>query len=150
MPASFYDDQNEEGRLSRQKACDAALADLMEYMNQEDGRVRVAAFDATNSTRERRRHIKKTIQESGPGVKVICLESICDQEEVSLFVMLCLVFPVFLTRLRFMEMSRTQEHLIDSHSPAILSANAATRREHSQSQTEYTGLSRHGSGSSHG
>ena len=41
-------------------ACDAALADLLEYMS-EDG-VRVAALDATNSTKERRKHITTTLK----------------------------------------------------------------------------------------
>jgi hypothetical protein len=51
MPSIFYDPTNEEGSLARKMACDTALSDLIEYMKQ-DG-VRVAAFDATNSTRER-------------------------------------------------------------------------------------------------
>ena len=55
MPANFYDPSNAEGLASRTMACDAALADLIDYVKQ-DG-VRVAAFDATNSTRERRKHV---------------------------------------------------------------------------------------------
>jgi predicted kinase len=80
MPADFYNEDNEEGKAARHMACDAALADLMEYMRQ-DG-VRVAAFDATNSTKERRRHILKVLQDSGLGAKRMFVESICDEEEV--------------------------------------------------------------------
>ena len=61
-------------------ACDAALADLIEYIKQ-DG-VRVAAFDATNSTRERRKHIMQRLKDAGLGAKRMFVESICDQEEV--------------------------------------------------------------------
>lgn len=80
MPASFYDPQNEAGNASRQKACDAALADLVDYMK-HDG-VRVAAFDATNSTRARRQHIVSVLKGSGLGAKIMSVESICDQEKL--------------------------------------------------------------------
>lgn len=80
LPASFYDPENEEGLKQRRIACDAALADLVDYMKQ-DG-VRVAAFDATNTTRDRRRHIRNVIKSSGLGAKVMFIESICDDDEL--------------------------------------------------------------------
>jgi 6-phosphofructo-2-kinase len=80
MPSSFYDPTNDEGSAARRMACDAALADLIEYMKQ-DG-VRVAAFDATNSTRERRAHIMSVLKASGLGAKRMFVESVCDREEV--------------------------------------------------------------------
>jgi broad specificity phosphatase PhoE len=80
MPASFYDPNNAAGQESRQKACNAALSDLVDYMRQ-DG-VRVAAFDATNSTQQRRDHIVELLKESGLGAKIMCVESICDQEQL--------------------------------------------------------------------
>ena len=80
MPASFYDPSNAMGMAQRHMACDAALADLIEYMRQ-DG-VRVAAFDATNSTQERRKHIWKVLQDSGLGAKRMFVESICDNDEI--------------------------------------------------------------------
>ena len=48
----------------------------------QDG-VRVAALDATNSTRERRQHITSELKRQGLGTKRMFVESICDQEEVS-------------------------------------------------------------------
>jgi len=81
MPANFYDPSNAEGLASRTMACDAALADLIDYIKQ-DG-VRVAAFDATNSTSERRRHIMQRLKDAGLGAKRMFVESICDQEGVS-------------------------------------------------------------------
>lgn len=80
MPADFYDPTNPEGRAARHMACDAALADLMDYMRL-DG-VRVAAFDATNSTRERRQHILNVLRESGLGAKRMFVETICDENDV--------------------------------------------------------------------
>lgn len=64
------------------RACDAALADLIDYVRQ-DG-VRVAAFDATNSTLDRRRHIMQRLKDAGLGAKRMFVESICDHEGVSL------------------------------------------------------------------
>lgn len=78
--ADFYDPTNAEGMAARRMACDAAIADLVEYMKQ-DG-VRVAAFDATNSTKERRQHILSVLKASGLGAKRMFVESICDQEEL--------------------------------------------------------------------
>jgi len=82
MPANCYDPSNAEGLASRTMACDAALADLIDYVRQ-DG-VRVAAFDATNSTKERRHHIMQRLKDAGLGAKRMFVESVCDQEGVSL------------------------------------------------------------------
>jgi hypothetical protein len=80
MPADWYAPDNAEGCAARGLACDAAIADLIDYMKQ-DG-VRVAAFDATNSTVERRQHIVQTLSASGLGAKKMFVESICDQEDL--------------------------------------------------------------------
>lgn len=80
QPASFYNPENADGMAQRKIACDAALADLMEYMSL-DG-VRVAALDATNSTRERRKHITTTIKKEMKNIKMIFVESICDDEAI--------------------------------------------------------------------
>jgi predicted kinase len=80
MPADFYNPANAQGQAARKVACDAALDDLVEYMRQ-DG-VRVAAFDATNSTQERRKHIWQVLKDKGLGTKLMFVESICDQDEV--------------------------------------------------------------------
>lgn len=93
MPANWYDPNNVEGYAARGMACDAALADLLEYMRQ-DG-VRVAAFDATNSTRERRQHILRVLKTSGLGAKRMFVESICDEEEVRLCFFLFRYTPSF-------------------------------------------------------
>jgi hypothetical protein len=81
MPASFYDPNNVEAVAQRSMACDAALADMLKYMSQ-DG-VRVAVYDATNSTKSRRVHLMESLAEEGLGIKTMFLESICDNQEVS-------------------------------------------------------------------
>ena len=124
MPASFYDPTNEEGATSRVKACNAALDDLIAYMKQEG--VRVAAFDATNGTRDRREHLMQSLKASGMGAKIIFLESICDNEQVSLKQSGCTgAFSLFKTH---------------SHKRFFFN-NVAARRKHSQSETKYARLS---------
>jgi len=80
MPAEFYNPDNPEGLKARMMACDAALADLVEYIK-GDG-VRVAAFDATNTTFARRQHIVKVLKEAGIRSKKIFIESICDSTNI--------------------------------------------------------------------
>lgn len=70
------------GLKARTAACDAALADMVAYMRQ-DG-VRVAVYDATNSTRDRRIHLLSVLDDEGIGAKRMFLEIICDNEEVRL------------------------------------------------------------------
>ena len=78
MPASFYSPDNDEGQAARKVACDAALADLVTYMKLPG--VRVGVLDATNSTFERRSYVKTVLADSSLGVKVMCVESICDDD----------------------------------------------------------------------
>ena len=161
QPASFYSNDNPNGAAARNQACDAALADLMKYiqqpkqsLNDDDddnvkynndndnptkldnkqqqqqdladqndattttstttgaevcssislmaanlihrkergGKTCVAAFDATNSTVARRRHILESLKQSGIKCKTMFIESICNEEEVSCLLFLCLCF----------------------------------------------------------
>lgn len=80
QPADFYEPSNPQGMAARTMACEAALADLKEYISQEG--VRVAAFDATNSTFSRRQHIFQKLKKANIGCKIMFVESICDQEAI--------------------------------------------------------------------
>jgi len=80
MPASFFDPTNSEGVAQRAVACNAALDDMLEYMAKPD--VRVAVYDATNSTRERREYLRQKLKDSGTGMKIMFIESICDSEKI--------------------------------------------------------------------
>jgi len=73
QPASFYDPENKEALALRTAACNSALQDLTNYMEQ-DG-VRVGLYDATNSTKDRRKHLKTSVKNIG--AKIMFIESIC-------------------------------------------------------------------------
>ena len=83
LPASFYNPSYSIGVAQRKVACDAALSDLMKYINLNG--VRVAALDATNSTKERRNHIVSILKKEKNNIKCIFIESICDDEAVSIY-----------------------------------------------------------------
>lgn len=80
LPASFYDPENSDAMKSRDKACDAALDDLVEYVK-KDG-VRVAVYDATNSRTENRTKILKRLADENIGVKKMFLEYVVDDERL--------------------------------------------------------------------
>ena len=63
MTADFYDPKNKEALAKRNMAAMQALGDLKKFMNEkpEQG-VRVGIFDATNSTMERRKVIRKELK----------------------------------------------------------------------------------------
>jgi 6-phosphofructo-2-kinase/fructose-2,6-biphosphatase len=57
--AAFFDAHNPAGVEARNRALDAALADLMAYLESEHGQVGI--FDATNSTVERRKKLVRGV-----------------------------------------------------------------------------------------
>lgn len=79
LKAEFFDHSNEEYVAKRLQACDAALSDLTDFMK-KDG-VRVGILDSTNSTRERRTHIREVVKSLR--CKVIVMETTFDKDEVS-------------------------------------------------------------------
>ena len=80
LSASFFDHGNKEAMEKREKACDAAMDDLIRFM-EKDG-VRLAVYDSTNSTVERRNTLLKRLEDSGIGVKKMFLEAITNDKEV--------------------------------------------------------------------
>jgi len=80
LPASFYDPQNEEALAARNKVCNAAMDDLVAFMKQ-DG-VRLAVYDATNSSIENREKILKRLADENIGAKKMFVESIVDDDEM--------------------------------------------------------------------
>lgn len=79
-PASFFDPNNAEGARMRELAAQEAFNDLMKWYTEEGGVV--AILDATNSTRKRRRWIQDKCRETG--VKLMFVESVCDNEDLVL------------------------------------------------------------------
>jgi broad specificity phosphatase PhoE len=71
-PASFFDPTNPEGHQARQRVALEALEDALRWL---DGDGEVAIYDATNSTRERRRLIEEACRRARR--QVLFVESIC-------------------------------------------------------------------------
>lgn len=76
---SFFDAENGEGLTARQALAVEAMEDLKTWMQSENTLGRVAVFDGTNSTKERRSWILQELNEY-VGQKVIFIESICEDE----------------------------------------------------------------------
>ncbi|MEL6347660.1 MAG: 6-phosphofructo-2-kinase domain-containing protein, partial [Myxococcota bacterium] len=75
---SFFDPQNADGIAARRRAAMDALDDLLRWMREEDGQIGI--YDATNSTRERRRLVRERC--AAAGVDVLYLEIICQDPEI--------------------------------------------------------------------
>lgn len=78
QPHYFYHPDNKEGVDQRTKCAMKALDDVMNYLNEEEGQV--AVFDATNTTRERRRLVARKCKENL--IDVFYIEMVCNDEEL--------------------------------------------------------------------
>ncbi|KAI1506437.1 6-phosphofructo-2-kinase [Biscogniauxia marginata] len=76
-PADFFDTTNAEGERRRRAAAEAAIADMLGWFRQ--GGV-IGIFDATNSTKERRKWVMDVC--TCEGIEVLFVESKCDDEEM--------------------------------------------------------------------
>ncbi|GAX77020.1 hypothetical protein CEUSTIGMA_g4467.t1 [Chlamydomonas eustigma] len=75
--ADFFDSHNQEGIKQRNKALEAALADVDDYLDSDEGQVVI--FDATNTTEERR---QKLISHFHGRYQYLFIESICNDPVV--------------------------------------------------------------------
>jgi len=73
----FFDPSNTDGNRARLHMAIAALDDMLNWLNHEG---RVAIYDATNSTKERRSMILKRCTKEG--VQVVFIESVCNDRAV--------------------------------------------------------------------
>ncbi|KAM9483269.1 6-phosphofructo-2-kinase/fructose-2,6-bisphosphatase 4b [Clarias gariepinus] len=74
----FFRPDNEEGLKIRKQCALAALNDVRQFLSVDGGHV--AVFDATNTTRERRKMILRFAEQNG--YKVFFVESVCDDPAV--------------------------------------------------------------------
>ncbi|XP_014348046.1 6-phosphofructo-2-kinase/fructose-2,6-bisphosphatase 2 isoform X1 [Latimeria chalumnae] len=74
----FFRHDNEEAMKIRKQCALVALEDVKSYLTEEGGQI--AVFDATNTTRERRKLILNFIKENA--FKVFFVESVCDDPDV--------------------------------------------------------------------
>lgn len=75
---SFFDPANPIGMQQRAESSKAAIQDMLNWFNNEDGIV--AIYDATNCTMEKR----KLLFDELKGINLFFIESICDDENVIL------------------------------------------------------------------
>jgi 6-phosphofructo-2-kinase/fructose-2,6-biphosphatase 2 len=76
--ADFFDPANKQGEALRRQAAEQAIEDMLRWFDEEDGRVGI--LDATNSTKERRRWIRTTMEANG--IEPMFVESLCDDPEI--------------------------------------------------------------------
>lgn len=77
--SKFFDPNDEHSKMLREKWAMDTLDQLLDYLLKGPGSVGI--FDATNSTRERRKKILQKIHEKNKFIKVLYLESICSDKE---------------------------------------------------------------------
>jgi 6-phosphofructo-2-kinase/fructose-2,6-biphosphatase 2 len=75
--ADFFDKSNVEGERMRRAAAEAAINDMIKWFKR--GGI-IAIFDATNSTKDRRRWIKERCDREG--IETLFVESKCDDEDL--------------------------------------------------------------------
>jgi len=87
--SNFFDNNNVEGRAMRQKAADAAMDAMLNWLDEQDltstadSQQRVAIFDATNSTVSRRQWVlQRCTLRPGKPTGVVFVESVCTDKEL--------------------------------------------------------------------
>ena len=78
--SKFFDPGNNEFSKLRDKWAMDTLEQLLDYLLEGPGSVGI--FDATNTTKERRKHVYNKIHERNPHLKVLFLESVCSNKAV--------------------------------------------------------------------
>ncbi len=76
-PSSFFDPDNEHGRKQRRQMAQAALHDMLHWLELGG---ELAIYDATNTTRERRANLRDACEAAG--VRVVYVESICEDPDL--------------------------------------------------------------------
>ena len=77
QPAEVFDPTNAEGVQARRLMAEAALDDLLGWLDREG---EVGIYDATNSTRERRAWVRQRCE--ARGARVLFVESACDDPTI--------------------------------------------------------------------
>lgn len=78
--SKFFDPGNNDFSKLRDKWAMDTLEQLLDYLL--DGPGSVGIFDATNTTKERRKHVLSKIRERNSHLKVLFLESVCSDKAV--------------------------------------------------------------------
>ena len=77
VDANFFDSSNENAKKLRDELAMECLDQLLAFLEKEGQATAVGILDATNTTLERRRKVKERVL-AHTGIRLIFLESICD------------------------------------------------------------------------
>ncbi|KAH3901288.1 related to 6-phosphofructo-2-kinase 1 [Saccharomycodes ludwigii] len=80
--SSFFDPTNPSATKLRDKWAMDTLSQLLDYLLLSSPGGSVGIFDATNTTKERRKHVIKTIRKRSGLLNVLFLESVCSDTQV--------------------------------------------------------------------
>jgi 6-phosphofructo-2-kinase len=83
--AKFFDPKNEKAKQIREQVAMSTLDELLDYLLVDGGSVGI--LDATNSTIERRQILFNHIKEREPKLGILFVESVCEDEQVSLYLL---------------------------------------------------------------
>jgi 6-phosphofructo-2-kinase len=83
--AKFFDPKNEKAKQIREQVAMSTLDELLEYLLVDGGSVGI--LDATNSTIERRQILFNHIKEREPKLGILFVESVCEDEQVILYLL---------------------------------------------------------------
>lgn len=76
QPHEFFSSENDAASRARMEAAEMALAAMLRWFEDEEGEIGI--LDATNSTRERRRWVRRSCE--AHGLSVIFIESVCTDQ----------------------------------------------------------------------
>jgi len=77
VPASFFDPTNPDGLDSRKKAAHFAMEDMLTWFTHGG---QIGIYDATNSTKKRRRWVSEQCQQAG--LDVLFIETLCNDSAI--------------------------------------------------------------------
>lgn len=77
--ADFFDPKNDEAVKARNECANMALADLIKFLKEGGD---VAIYDGTNTSVERRKMVKQTLNEKIESHSLMWIESICNEEKI--------------------------------------------------------------------
>jgi broad specificity phosphatase PhoE len=78
--AAFFDANDPVAAAQREKMAELACEDLQRFIDEND--VAVGILDATNTTVSRRRKVVDYFQSRNPNLRVMFIESVCDDQEM--------------------------------------------------------------------
>ena len=79
--ANFFDSSNENAKKLRDVLAMECLDQLLAFLEKEGQATAVGILDATNTTLERRRKVRDRVL-ARPGIRLIFLESLCDDDAI--------------------------------------------------------------------